>query len=219
LLRGEVSFDGELLTDFVIVKSDGIPTYNYAVVIDDALMNITHVMRGDDHISNTPKQILIYEALGFNIPKFAHIPMIMGEDHAKLSKRHGAASVMEYRKMGYVPEALINYIAHLGWSPGSNREIFSVEEIVKEFSLENLSKHAAVFSMEKLNWFNSEYLKKMPIDSLTKMLLPFLKEANYIENEKSLSPAKNEYIKEVLKLMHGRFKNFSQFIEFTDYFL
>ena len=218
LLRGEVTFDGGLLSDFVIMKSDGIPTYNYAVVIDDALMKITDVMRGDDHISNTPKQIVIYEALGFDVPKFAHIPMIMGEDHAKLSKRHGAASVMEYRKMGYVPEALINYIAHLGWSPGSNREIFSVEEIVKEFSLENLSKHAAVFSMEKLNWFNSEYLKKMPIDSLTKMLLPFLKEANYIENEKSLSPAKNEYIKEVLKLMHGRFKNFSQFIEFTDYF-
>jgi len=218
LLRGKVTFDGGLLSDFVIMKSDGIPTYNYAVVIDDALMKITDVMRGDDHISNTPKQIVIYEALGFDVPKFAHIPMIMGEDHAKLSKRHGAASVMEYRKMGYVPEALINYIAHLGWSPGSNREIFSVEEIVKEFSLENLSKHAAVFSMEKLNWFNSEYLKKMPIDSLTKMLLPFLKEANYIENEKSLSPAKNEYIKEVLKLMHGRFKNFSQFIEFTDYF-
>jgi len=218
LLRGKVTFDGGLLSDFVIMKSDGIPTYNYAVVIDDALMKITDVMRGDDHISNTPKQIVIYEALGFDVPKFAHIPMIMGEDHAKLSKRHGAASVMEYRKMGYVPEALINYIAHLGWSPGSNREIFSVEEIVKEFSLENLSKHAAVFSMEKLNWFNSEYLKKMPIDSLTKMLLPFLKEANYIENEKSLSPAKNEYIKEVLKLMHGRFRNFSQFIEFTDYF-
>jgi len=218
LLRGEVTFDGGLLSDFVIMKSDGIPTYNYAVVIDDALMKITDVMRGDDHISNTPKQIVIYEALGFDVPKFAHIPMIMGEDHAKLSKRHGAASVMEYRKMGYIPEALVNYIAHLGWSSGSNREIFSVEEIAKEFTLDKISKHAAVFSMEKLNWFNSEYLKKMPIDFLTKMLLPFLKEANYIENEENLSPAKNEYIKEVLKLMQGRIKNFSQFIDYADYF-
>jgi len=218
LLRGEVTFDGGLLSDFVIMKSDGIPTYNYAVVIDDALMKITDVMRGDDHISNTPKQILIYEALGFAIPKFAHIPMIMGQDHARLSKRHGATSVMEYKKMGYIPEAVVNYIAHLGWSSGDEREIFSKEELIKEFTLDKISKHAAVFSMEKLNWFNSEYLKKMSIDSLTKMLLPFLKEANYIESEESLSPAKNEYIKEVLKLMQGRIKNFSQFIDYADYF-
>ena len=217
LLRGEVTFDGGLLSDFVIMKSDGIPTYNYAVVIDDALMKITDVMRGDDHISNTPKQIVIYEALGFDVPKFAHIPMIMGEDHAKLSKRHGAASVMEYQKMGYIPEALVNYIAHLGWSPGNDREIFSIEEIVKEFSLENLSKHAAVFSMEKLNWFNSEYLKRMSIDQLTGLLLPYLKEANYI-TEEELSPEKLEWLKEIVNLMHGRFRNFSQFIEFTDYF-
>ncbi|MEA1940303.1 MAG: glutamate--tRNA ligase [Candidatus Caldatribacteriota bacterium] len=217
LLRGEVSFDGELLSDFVIVKSDGIPTYNYAVVIDDALMNITHVMRGDDHISNTPKQILLYEALGFDVPKFAHIPMIMGEDHAKLSKRHGAASVMEYRKMGYMPEALVNYIAHLGWSPGNDREIFSIEEIIKQFSLKNISKHAAVFSTDKLNWFNNEYLKKMPVDSLTKLLLPYLKEADYIKDEK-LSPEKFEWVKEIVKLMLGRFRNFSQFIDYADYF-
>jgi glutamyl-tRNA synthetase len=218
LLRGEVAFDGELLSDFVIVKSDGIPTYNYAVVIDDALMKITNIMRGDDHISNTPKQILIYEALGFTIPKFAHIPMIMGSDQTRLSKRHGATSVMEYKKMGYFPEAVVNYITHLGWSSGGEREIFTKEELIKEFSLEKISKHAAVFSMEKLNWFNSEYLKNMSIDSLTKMLLPFLEEANYIENEKSLSPEKNEYIKEVVKLMQGRIKNFSQFIDYADYF-
>ncbi|HZK11314.1 MAG TPA: glutamate--tRNA ligase [Atribacterota bacterium] len=218
LLRGEVAFDGELLSDFVIVKSDGIPTYNYAVVIDDALMKITNIMRGDDHISNTPKQILIYEALGFTIPKFAHIPMIMGSDQTRLSKRHGATSVMEYKKMGYIPEAVVNYITHLGWSSGGEREIFTKEELIKEFSLDKISKHAAVFSMEKLNWFNSEYLKNMSIDSLTKMLLPFLEEANYIENEKSLSPEKNEYIKEVVKLMQGRIKNFSQFIDYADYF-
>jgi len=170
LLRGEVTFDGELLSDFVIMKSDGIPTYNYAVVIDDALMKITDVMRGDDHISNTPKQIVIYEALGFDVPKFAHIPMIMGQDHTRLSKRHGATSVMEYKKMGYIPEAVVNYIAHLGWSSGGEREIFSKEELIKEFTLDKISRHAAVFSMDKLNWFNSEYLKNMSIDSLTEML-------------------------------------------------
>ena len=217
-LRGEVTFDGGLLSDFVIMKSDGIPTYNYAVVIDDALMKITDVMRGDDHISNTPKQIVIYEALGFDVPKFAHIPMIMGQDHTRLSKRHGATSVMEYKRMGYVPEAVVNYITHLGWSSGDEKEIFTKEELIKEFSLDKISKHAAVFSMEKLNWFNSEYLKNSSIDSLTKMLLPFLKEANYIENEESLSLAKNDYIKEVVKLMQGRIKNFSQFIDYADYY-
>ncbi|PKP55087.1 glutamate--tRNA ligase, partial [Candidatus Atribacteria bacterium HGW-Atribacteria-1] len=217
LLRGEVTFDGGLLSDFVIMKSDGIPTYNYAVVIDDALMKITDVMRGDDHISNTPKQIVIYEALGFDVPKFAHIPMIMGQDHTRLSKRHGATSVMEYKKMGYIPEAVVNYIAHLGWSSGDEREIFTKEELIKEFSLDKISKHAAVFSMEKLNWFNSEYLKNMPIDSLTKMLLPFLEENNYIKKE-DLSPAKLKWLKEVVKLMQGRIKNFSQFIDYADYF-
>lgn len=217
LLRGEVTFDGGLLSDFVIMKSDGIPTYNYAVVIDDALMNITHVMRGDDHISNTPKQILIYEALGFAIPKFAHIPMIMGLDHTRLSKRHGATSVMEYKKMGYIPEAVVNYIAHLGWSSGDEREIFSPKELIKEFSLDKISKHAAVFNMDKLNWFNSEYLKRMSVDSLTEMLIPHLKEANYIREE-DLSEPKLEWLKEVVKLMQGRFKNFSQFIDYADYF-
>ena len=217
LLRGEVSFEGELLSDLVIMKSDGIPTYNYAVVIDDALMNITHVMRGDDHISNTPKQILIYEALGFDIPKFAHIPMIIGSDHTRLSKRHGATSVMEYKKMGYIPEAVVNYIAHLGWSSGDEREIFFPEELIKEFSLDKISKHAAVFSMDKLNWFNSEYLKRRSIDSLTEMVIPFLKEANYIK-DKELSEPKIEWLKEVVKLMQGRFKNFSQFIDYADYF-
>jgi len=142
LLRGEVAFDGELLSDFVIMKSDGIPTYNYAVVIDDALMKITDVMRGDDHISNTPKQILIYEALGLAIPKFTHIPMIMGQDHTRLSKRHGATSVMEYKKMGYIPEGVVNYIAHLGWSPGDEREIFTKEELIKEFSLNKISRQS-----------------------------------------------------------------------------
>jgi glutamyl-tRNA synthetase len=180
-------------------------------------MDISNIIRGDDHISNTPKQILIYEALGFNLPKFAHLPMIMGSDHTRLSKRHGATSVMEYKEIGYIPEAVVNYIAHLGWSSGDEREIFSLEELVKEFSLDKISKHAAVFSIDKLNWFNSEYLKKRSVDSLVKMVIPFLKEANYIKEE-NLSPVKLEWLKEVIKLMQGRFKNFSQFIDYADYF-
>jgi glutamyl/glutaminyl-tRNA synthetase len=144
--------------------------------------------------------------------------MIMGADHAKLSKRHGAASVMEYKKMGYIPEAVVNYIAHLGWSPGDEREIFSKEELIKEFALDKISKHAAIFSMNKLDWFNNEYLKKMSVNSLTKMLIPFLEEANYIKKEEVLSLKKNDYLKKVVNLLQGRFRNFSQFIAYTDYF-
>jgi len=217
LLRGEVTFEGDLLGDFVILKSEGIPTYNYAVVIDDALMKISHVMRGDDHISNTPKQILIYEALGLPVPEFAHIPMIMGADHTRLSKRHGATSIMEYKKMGYLPEAVVNYIARLGWSSGDEREIFSREELIKEFSLEKISRHAAVFDMEKLNWLNNEYIKRMPLDLLTERLIPYLQEANYLKKEE-LSESTLKWVKEIVRLLQGRFRNFAQFMEFTDYF-
>ncbi len=217
LLRGEVVFDSEVLSDLVILKSEGIPTYNYAVVVDDALMKISHVMRGDDHISNTPKQILIYEALGFSLPEFAHLPMIMGPDHTRLSKRHGATSVVEYKKMGYLPEAVVNYIALLGWSSGDGREVFSTEELIREFTLEKISRHAAIFNLEKLNWLNNEHLKRMSVDSLTERLIPFLEEANYLRKE-DLSPSKINWLKEIARLMQGRFRNFSQFIEFTDYF-
>ncbi len=217
LLRGEVSFEGDLLGDFVILKSDGIPTYNYAVVIDDALMKISHVMRGDDHISNTPKQILIYEALGLPLPEFAHIPMIMGSDHTRLSKRHGATSIMEYKKMGYLPEAVVNYIARLGWSPGDEREIFSQDELIKEFSLENISRHAAVFDLEKLNWLNNEYIKRMPLNILTEKLIPYLQEANYLKKGE-LSASSLNWLRGIVRLLQGRFRNFAQFVEFTDYF-
>ena len=215
-IKGKMDFDSRLLSDFVIMKSDGIPTYNFAVVIDDILMKISLVMRGDDHISNTPKQIVIYQALGYEPPNFAHIPMIMGPDNTRLSKRHGATSVMAYQKMGFLPEAVVNYIAHLGWSSGDNQEIYSIPELVKAFDLKKVSGHSAIFSMDKLNWFNGEYLKKMPDDIYAQKLLPFLQEVNFMEDQ--VSPEAFQWLVRVVSLMKSRVKNFRQFLEYGDYF-
>ncbi len=216
LIKGKMEFDSRLLSDFVIVKSDGIPTYNFAVVIDDILMKISLVMRGDDHISNTPKQIVIYQALGEKLPDFAHIPMIMGPDNTRLSKRHGATSVIEYKSMGFLPEAVVNYIAHLGWSSGDNRELFTIDELVKNFTLDKISSHSAIFSMEKLNWFNSEYLKKMSDEEYASMLLPYLQEVHFMDNQ--ISVEQIQWLKRVVSLMKSRIRNFRQFLEYADYF-
>ncbi|MDD3656648.1 MAG: glutamate--tRNA ligase [Atribacterota bacterium] len=216
LIKGRMEFDSKLLSDFVLVKSDGIPTYNFAVVADDILMKISLVMRGDDHISNTPKQIVIYQALGATLPEFAHIPMIMGPDNTRLSKRHGATSVMEYQRSGFLPEAVVNYIAHLGWSSGTNQEIFTIEELVENFALEKVSSHSAIFDMEKLNWFNNEYLKRMTDRKYVEMLIPFLKEAGYLESP--LSSEKEKWLRKVVSLMKSRVRNFRQFLEYGDYF-
>src|ERR1035437_376711 len=153
VIKGKISFNNGELDDLIIERSDGYPTYNFAVVIDDALMNITHVIRGDDHVNNTPRQILLYQALGFAIPKFAHVPMILGADKARLSKRHGATSVMAYKEMGFLPEALVNYLVRLGWAHG-DQAIFSLQELVHLFSLESVGKSPAVFNPEKLLWLN-----------------------------------------------------------------
>lgn len=216
LIKGRMEFDSKLLSDFVIEKSDGIPTYNFAVVIDDILMDISLVMRGDDHISNTPKQIVIYQALDIAIPEFAHIPMIMGPDNTRLSKRHGATSVMEYQRMGFLPEAVLNYIAHLGWSSGTNQEIFSIKELIENFTLDKISNHSAIFDMEKLNWFNNEYLKRLSDEKYVEMLIPFLKDAGYIELP--LSEEKERWLRKVASLMKSRVRNFKQFLEYGDYF-
>jgi glutamyl-tRNA synthetase len=173
LIKGRVSFSNEELDDLVIERSDGYPTYNFAVVIDDAQMKITHVIRGDDHLNNTPRQIQIYRALGFSVPQFGHVPMILGEDKARLSKRHGATSVMAYKDMGYLPEALVNYLVRLGWSYG-DQEIFSVEELIEFFTLESVGKSAAVFNPDKLLWLNQHYIKGCDNDRLAGMLFPFL---------------------------------------------
>ena len=165
LIKGNIIFNNEELDDLIIERGDGYPTYNFAVVIDDALMNITHVIRGDDHVNNTPRQILMYQALGFEVPKFAHVPMILGSDKARLSKRHGATSVMAYKDMGYLPEALVNYLVRLGWSHG-DQEIFSLAQLVELFSLDTVGKSPAVFNPEKLLWLNAHYIKEAPAKRL-----------------------------------------------------
>jgi len=173
LLRGKVTFRNEELDDLIILRSDGTPTYNFCVVVDDATMGITHVIRGDDHLNNTPRQLMIYEALGFEPPRFAHVPLILGKDRTRLSKRHGATAVSSYREQGFLPEAMVNYLARLGWSYG-DQEIFSLEELIEKFSLENVSLSPAVFDLDKLLWLNAHYIKTLPPEEVARRLIPFL---------------------------------------------
>jgi len=180
LVRGRVSFMTDVIGDFVLVRSGGVPAYNFAVVIDDALMEITHVIRGEDHISNTPRQLLLYEAFGWTAPRFGHVPNVLGSDHSKLSKRHGATSIGEFRERGYLPEALANYLALLGWSPGENQELLPLGELAKRFRIEDVGKNAGVFDPEKLAWVNRHYLKLAAPDRLMALSLPFLEKEGWI---------------------------------------
>ncbi len=175
LVKGRISFNNDELDDLIIQRSDGTPTYNFVVVVDDATMGITSVIRGDDHVNNTPRQILLYQALGYPVPKFAHVPMILGADKSRLSKRHGATSVIAYREMGFLPEALVNYLVRLGWSHG-DEEVFSREELIEKFSIENVGRSAGVFNTEKLLWLNAHYLKNGDPQRLSDLLVPFLAE-------------------------------------------
>lgn len=178
LLRGDVVFQNEELDDLILVRSDGGPTYNFVVVVDDALMGITHVIRGDDHLNNTPRQIQLYEALGYPVPAFGHLPMILGEDKKRLSKRHGATSVESYRDAGYLPEALVNFLARLGWSHG-DQEVFSLAELEALFDLDGVGRSAGVFNADKLLWLNAHYLKECPPPRLTALVSPFLEGRGY----------------------------------------
>jgi glutamyl-tRNA synthetase len=173
LVKGRVAFKNEELDDLIILRSDGTPTYNFVVVVDDALMGITHVIRGDDHLNNTPRQIHLYEALGYPPPAFAHLPLILGQDRTRLSKRHGATSITAYQEMGYVPNALVNYLARLGWSYG-DQEIFSREELIEKFSLEGAGRSAGIFNPEKLLWLNAHYIKEGDSQEIAQQLIPFL---------------------------------------------
>ncbi|QEM69632.1 glutamate--tRNA ligase [Geobacter sp. FeAm09] len=173
LIKGRIAFPAEELDDLIIQRSDGTPTYNFCVVIDDAIMKVTTVIRGDDHVNNTPRQIQLYEALGFPVPRFAHVPMILGSDKARLSKRHGATSVMAYRDMGFLPEALVNYLVRLGWSHGDD-EIFTREEMIQKFDIANIGRSASVFNTEKLLWLNAHYIKTGDPVRLAGLLLPHL---------------------------------------------
>jgi len=184
IVHGEVEFSNEVVSDPIIMRSSGMPVYNYVVVVDDALMKISHVIRGDDHLSNTPKQVALYEALGWPVPEFAHLSTILGADRERLSKRHGATSIANFRDMGVLPEALVNYLALLGWAPpGGTREIFTAQELVKEFSLERVTPSPAVFDMEKLYWLNRHYMKSWPIDDLASTGAWFFQKSGLIEAE------------------------------------
>ena len=199
MVRGHVEFQAAGVGDFIIMKSDGIPVYNFAVVIDDAFMEVTHVIRAEEHLSNTPRQLAIYEALGYKPPKFGHISLILGEDHKKMSKRHGATSVTEYRNMGYLPEAVVNYLALLGWTPKGEQEIFTEEELIKQFSMKRVSSNDAVFDINKLNWINFQYMKKLDAGQLYDLIVPFLVKAGYVDA--AVSEGKKDWLKKVIWFM------------------
>jgi nondiscriminating glutamyl-tRNA synthetase len=216
MVRGVVSFDSDGVGDFVIVKSDGIPVYNYAVVIDDHLMRITHVVRAEEHLSNTPRQILLYQAFGFPLPEFGHISLILGKDRSKMSKRHGATSVEQYRQLGYLPEALVNFLALLGWAPSGEQEIFSLEELVQEFSMDRVAKNPAVFDIDKLNWINSQYIRKTDPEVLTEMAIPHLREAGYVGAE--LSGEERSWLVQVVDAVREYISYVAQVADHADIF-
>jgi glutamyl-tRNA synthetase len=210
-VHGAIEFDNEHIENFVILRSDAHPTYHLSVVVDDIDMAITHVVRGDDHISNTPKQVLLYQAFGLAAPVFAHVPLIMGPDKKRLSKRHGATSVIEYAKQGYLPEAMVNFLALLGWGTGSDDELLTKAELVERFSLEGISGGNAVFNTEKLDWFNHQHLLKLSDDALIVRLKPLLSDAGLWHE--SLVGAEREWFVRVLTLLRPRCKKLAEFVD------
>ena len=209
VVHGRIEFNGADLEDFVIVRSDGHPLYHLSVVVDDIDMRITHVIRGDDHISNTPKHVLLFHALGGTVPVFAHVPLILGADKKRLSKRHGATSVTEYQRQGYLPEAMTNFLALLGWSPGDDRELMSREELVAGFALEGISGGNAVFDTTKLDWMNGQYIARLPIAALAAQVTPLLEEAGLwpVVDERA-TPA---WLHRLLELLRPRAKRLTDF--------
>ncbi len=200
LVRGDVTFSSEVIGDPVIVRSDGRPAYNFAVVVDDALMEITHVIRGEDHISNTPRQLLMYQALGFTPPQFAHLSLVMGPDHTPLSKRHGATSVMEFRDRGYLPEALVNYLALIGWSPGGDEELLPVGELASRFNVEDVGHSAGIFDPEKLAWMNRHYMKAAAPARLAGECARYFLQAGFMQQR---TPEAMDYLASLLPLAVG----------------
>jgi glutamyl-tRNA synthetase len=198
LIRGAVIFENQQLDDLIIQRSDGFPTYNFAVVVDDVTMNISHVVRGDDHLNNTPRQIQLYQALGYDPPEFAHLPMILGADKTKLSKRHGATAVTEYVELGYLPEALVNYLARLGWSHG-DQEIFSRQELIEKFSLDTVGKAPSVFNPEKLLWLNHHYIQQANHGRLASLVLDLLKKDGVVKTDPDI-----EWFKKLIAILTER---------------
>jgi glutamyl-tRNA synthetase len=217
LVHGEIAFDGANIEDFVVLRSDGHPTYHLSVVSDDVEMGITHVVRGDDHISNTPKQILLYHAIGAPLPRFAHVPLILGPDKKRLSKRHGATSVMEYARLGYLPEAMVNFLSLLGWSAGDGtQEVFQRDELIRAFALDGISGGDAVFNVEKLDWFNAQHIARLAPDDLAARLKPWL-EAAGLWNDEFLA-GRHAWFFAVLELLRPRAKRLGDFIEVGKFF-
>jgi glutamyl-tRNA synthetase len=212
VIKGDVVFDNRELDDLIIARSDGTPTYNFCVVVDDIDMGITHIIRGDDHLANTPRQIQLYEAFGHPLPEFGHVPLILGTDKARLSKRHGATSVMAYRDMGYFPEAVVNYLVRLAWSYG-DQEIFSRDELVEKFTLENVGKSAGVFNPEKFLWVNFHYLKSRPIAQLADEIVP------YIEAKGYSVPQDKQWLQSMIATLQERAKTLTELVEAARYYL
>jgi len=216
LVRGRVSFDSAGIGDFVILKSDGIPTYNFAVVIDDITMHITHVIRGEEHLSNTPRQILIYEALQAEKPCFAHVSLILGKDKSKMSKRHGSTSVVNYMDAGFLPEGLVNFLVLLGWSPEGEEELFSLEELEKRFDLDRVAKNPAVFDEDKLNWINHQHIQRKDDDELTRLCLPYLISAGYLQE--NTVAADYDRVKKIVSVVKTGLDHLSQITEKAELF-
>lgn len=215
LLRGGITFNNSELDDFIILRTDGSPTYNFVVVVDDIAMKISHVIRGDDHLSNTPRQAQIYNGLGWPLPKFAHISMIMGADKARLSKRHGATSILDYRDQGFLPEAMINYLARLGWSHGDD-EIFTRDDLVEKFSLDNVNTSAAVFNPEKLQWVNAQHIKTAQVERLAELLAEQIKRDGIVEKDALLDM---EILKKAIPLLRERSRTLAEMADGVSYFI
>jgi len=215
LIRGDVVFDSETIDDFVLLKSDGYPTYHLANVVDDHLMRISHVLRADEWLSSTPRHMLLYDALGYTAPKFAHLPMILGGDRAKLSKRHGATSVLEYRDQGYLPQAMVNFLALLGWSLDDKTELMSREDLVRNFSIERIAKTGAIFSQEKLAWMNGVYIRQLSVGDLVEQLMPFLERGLPKEVERPLS---RDYVCQIVPLIQERMRTLKEGVDFAEFF-
>lgn len=209
LVKGRVTFDNTQLDDLIILRSNGLPTYNFGAVVDDALMGITHVIRGDDHLNNTPRQILLYEGLGYQPPRFGHLAMILGMDKVKLSKRHGAPSVLEYQEAGYLPEALVNYLVRLGWSYG-DQEVFSLPELIEKFTLDHINKAPAAFNPDKLLWMNSQYLQRGDPKRLADLLIPFLRKQGILAES---DPVDHEWLERLVKALQGRSRTLAEMAE------
>ena len=215
LIRGNIEYRSDILDDFVLLKTDGFPTYHLANIIDDHLMEISHVLRGDEWIASTPRHILLYEAFGWKIPFLAHLPIILSSDGGKLSKRKGAASVMDYKRAGYLPEALFNFLALLGWAPGGDREKMSTDELVASFSIEQISPKASVFDEKKLEWMNGLYMAERPVASLVQEVVPLLEEKGWIDKT---NPTAIEYIEKMVGLLRARSKRLTDLIAAAEYF-